>query len=172
MSLTSIWDAHVDEEARKEAEQASAGGKVIAPGTYRLTCDKFEEKEFPADSLYTPGVQYINLWVLASNADLGVANSRQFIKITPLTVKRSDGRLDTMTKLWVQYEKALGVAGKSPKEVVDAITSYPVDARIGAQFTKADGSKVYANTVQEYEGYVKDGLEGRNFVQAIMAVKG
>jgi hypothetical protein len=169
MSMTSIWDAHVEEETRKEAE---SGGRTIAPGTYRLTCDKFEEKENPADAQYNPGVQYINLWVLASNADLGVSNSRQFVKITPITVKRSDGKLDSMTKLWVQYEKALGVAGKSPKEVVDAITSYPVDARISAQFTKADGSRVYANNVAEYEQYTKEGLEGRNFVSAVTAVKG
>ena len=168
MSLTSLWDAHVDEEARKEAEQA-AGGKILPPGTYTLTADKVEEKENPLDFRYQPGAQFLHLWVVAANAE---AKGRIFVDVTPITYRRGDGKLEAMSKLWHQYAKALGVSGKPATDIRDAILAYPVAARISAGFKKADGTTVFANSAEDFAQYVADGLEGRNYVQSVFAVKG
>ena len=154
-----LFTRHAEAEAVKEANAF----RTLPSGTYRLTTKKIEYRVGSPQSPW-PDAELLHLQVDAVSPDRrGVL----FFDISYQTLRRPDGSLDKPTKLWGQYEKALGVEGKNAGEVAEAITLYPVDAYVTESFRLPEGGWDTPKTPAAREVHVKAQLEARNFVQNI-----
>ena len=157
-----LHEKHADAEAVKEANAF----RTLPSGKYRLTAKKLEYRIGSAQSPW-PGAELIHIQVDAQGA---TRRGTHFHDISYQTLRRQDGSLDSPTKLWANYEKALGVVGKSAGEVVEALTLYPVDGYLTESFKTPEGYRTPKTDV-EREEYVKAGYEPRNFTQNVFQAR-
>ena len=162
-----LFEKHAEAEAVKEANAF----RTLPSGSYRFTTRKLEYR-IGAEQGPWPGAELIHLQVDALQQ--GTDTPRKgvlFFDITYQTLRRADdGKLDSPSRLWGNYEKALGVLGKSAGEVVEAITLYPVDAYVTETFKTPAGYRT-PKTPEERAEFERAGYEARNFVQNVRAAK-
>ena len=158
-----LFTKHAEAEAVKEANAY----RTLPSGTYRLSTQKIEYRLGLPQSPW-PGAELIHIQAKAQGVE---RTGTLFFDISYQTLRREDGRLDSPTRLWGQYEKALGVQGKNAGDVVEAITRYPVDAFVTESFQTPEGYRT-PKTPADHAAYVNAGYEARNFVQNVRAARG
>ena len=163
--LNTLHEKRSEEAAVREANAF----RTLRTGNYRLTVEKAEGR-IASDKSPWPGAEMVHLQIDAKPTVEGERGGKMFVDITYQTLRRADGSLDGPTKLWGQYEKALGVTGKSAGEVVESIRLYPVDGYITESFKTALGYRT-PKTEQERAEYVRAGYEPRNFLQNVRAAR-
>ena len=155
---STLFTKHAEAEAMKEA----TAFRTLPTGKYRLTAKKVEYR-IAGEMSPWPGAELIHLQVDAQGAERrGVL----FIDLTYQTLRNTEGKLESPTRLWGQYEKALGVQGKNAGEVVEAIMLYPVDGYVTEAFKTLEGYRTPKTPEQRAE-FEKAGFEVRNFTQNV-----
>jgi hypothetical protein len=168
--LNEIWEQQTSDELVKEANAFS----TLPSGKYRLTVNKAEGRVTPANFSF-PGVQMVHLQVdaLAHTEIDASGNPRKgklFVDLCPTVLRRDDGRLDSSSKRWGQYQKAVDKIGAPVGEVIEAIKLYPVDAYVAEGFKMPDQSYQFPRNSDERASAVKGGGEPKNFVQGIYKI--
>ena len=160
--LTTLFEKRAADVVAKEANQFP----TLPSGKYRLTVEKVEGRIGSEQSPW-PGAELIHLQIAAQSPD---RKGKLFQDISYQTLRRQNGKLDTPTKLWGQYEKALGVIGKSAGEVLEAIRLYPVDAYVSESFKTLEGYRT-PRTDAERTQFTDANYEIRNFIQNVFQAK-
>ena len=171
MSTDQTFDLNTLHEKRAEeavAREANAF-RTLRTGNYRLMAEKAEGR-IASDKSPWPGAEMVHLQLDARPLENGSKGGKIFLDITYQTLRRADGSLDGPTKLWGQYEKALGATGKSAAEVVEAVLAYPVDGFVTESFKTPMGYRT-PKTEEERMDFVQAGYEPRNFVQNVKAAR-
>lgn len=167
--LNEIFENATSDELVKEA----TAFKTLPSGKYRLAVAKAEGRVTPANFSF-PGVQMVHLQVdaLAHESDAnGVqAKGKLFVDLCPTILRRDDGRLDSSSKRWGQYQKAVDKVGAPVGEVIEAIKLYPVDAYVAEGFKMPDQSYQFPRNSDERKAAVDAGGEAKNFVQGIYKI--
>jgi len=164
--VASLYTKHAEAEAVKEANAY----RTLPTASYRLTTRKVEYRVCPESGPW-PGAELVHLQVDALQRDAEVPRKGVlFFDISYQTLRNREGRLESPTRLWGNYEKALGVIGKNAGEVLEAVTLYPVDAYVTESFKTLAGYRT-PKTPQDREELVQAGYEARNFVQNVRAAK-
>jgi hypothetical protein len=162
--LNEIFEQATSDELVKEANQFS----TLPSGRYRLTVKKAEGRVTP-DNFSFPGVQMIHLQVDAVAVE-GDRKGVLFVDLCPTVLRRDTGKLDSSSKRWGQYQKAVDKVGATVGEVVEAIKLYPVDAYVAEGFKMPDSTYQFPRNADERASVVKQGGEAKNFVQGIYKV--
>jgi hypothetical protein len=170
--LNEIFAQQTSDELVKEATAFS----TLPSGRYRLAVEKASGQVTP-DNFSFPGVQMVHLQVSAlavdpNNTDAS-GNPRKgklFVNLCPTILRRDDGRLDSSSKRWGQYQKAVDKIGAPVGEVIEAIKLYPVDAYVAEGFKMPDSSYQFPKNEDEKKAAIAAGGEAKNFVQGIYKV--
>jgi len=162
--LNEIFEQATSDELVKEA----TAFKTLPSGKYRLTVAKAEGRVTPANFSF-PGVQMVHLQVDAV-AHEGDSKGKLFVDLCPTVLRRDDGKLDSSSKRWGQYQKAVDKIGAQVGEVIEAIKLYPVDAYVAEGFKMPDQTYQFPRNADERKLAVDGGGEAKNFVQGIYKI--
>jgi hypothetical protein len=163
--LNTLHEKRAEEAVVREANAY----RTLRTGNYRLTVEKAEGRIASEKSPW-PGTEMVHLQVDAKPLIEGERGGKLFVDITYVTLRKQDGQLDGPSKLWGQYEKALGCTGKSAGEVVESIRLYPVDGYVTESFKTPMGYRT-PKTEEERAEFMKSGFEPRNFLQNVRAAR-
>lgn len=150
--------------------------RTVPKGTYTLQVTKVEAQVTKpnAERGSAGGRPYAHIAASVLDAD-GKRKAGVFFNASWVEGRNEKtGKLDGMSKLWGNIEKAFDVVGKSVGEVLSALTKYPCKAYIDVVYQDAAYNRFYikANTGvsepdQEKE-YLSSGYEPSNTVLNIM----
>jgi hypothetical protein len=93
-----------------------------------------------------------------------------FVDLCPTILRKDTGKLDSSSKRWGQYQKAVDKIGAPVGEVIEAIKLYPVDAYVAEAFKMPDSSYTFPRNSDEKAAAIQGGGEAKNFVQGIYKV--
>jgi len=170
--LNEIFEQTTSDELVREA----TAFKTLPSSKYRLTVAKAEGRVTPANFSF-PGVQMVHLQVDAvaidpANVDASgnPIKGKLFVDLSPTILRRDDGKLDSSSKRWGQYQKAVDKIGATVGEVIEAIKLYPVDAYVAEGFKMPDQTYQFPRNSDERKLAVDGGGEAKNFVQGIYKI--
>jgi hypothetical protein len=168
--LNEIFEQATSDELVKEA----TAFRTLPSGKYRLTVAKAEGRVTP-DNFSFPGVQMVHLQVDAVahtevGADGNPIKGKLFVDLSPTILRRDDGKLDSSSKRWGQYQKAVDKVGATVGEVIEAIKLYPVDAYVAEGFKMPDQTYQFPRNADEKKLAIDGGGEAKNFVQGIYKI--
>lgn len=170
--LNEIFEQSTSDELVKEANQFN----TLPSGRYRLTVEKAEGRVTP-ETFSFPGVQMVHLQVSAvatapenTDASGNPRKGKLFVDLCPTVLRKDTGKLDSSSKRWGQYQKAVDKIGANVGEVVEAIKLYPVDAYVAEAFKMPDSSYQFPRNEDEKKLAIAGGGEAKNFIQGIYKV--
>lgn len=158
--LNEMADQQTSDEMVKEANAF----KTVPAGKYRLTTEKAEGRISGEKAPWGQGVKMLHLQVEAKSE---TRKTKLFLDVTPIELRRENGKLFGPSKLWGNYVKALDCQGQPFHVVLDAIQKYPVDAFVTESFKMPDGTYSYPRNDEERALAVKGGGEPQNFIQSV-----
>ena len=150
--------------------------RTVPKGTYTLQITKAEPAGTkPNADRGTPGGRpYVHVSATVLNAE-GKRQAGVFFNASWVEGRNDKtGRLDGMSKLWGNLEKAFDVVGKSVGEVIASIQKYPCKAYIDVVYQDAAYNRYYiqnntgVSPQDQEKDYLQQGFEPGNTVLNIM----
>ena len=119
--------------------------RVVPKGQYAILIKKADPRFTKDKGDGTEPRPYAHFTADILNSE-GKRQAGLFFNASWVEGRRTDGKLDGMSKLWANIEKAYDMVGKSVGEVLGACTRYPVYAFIDLYFTDQADQRHYISS--------------------------
>ena len=175
VTMESLFNQFADASAVEEANRY----RVVPKGPYHIQITKAEPRLTKQDENdpAKPRRPYARFTASVLSPD-GKKQASVFFNGSWQVGRRADGKLDGMTKLWGNIEKAINAVGKSVGEVLGETTKYPVQAFIDVVYEDQGGQRYYirandgVSAEDQEKQYRELGYIPSNSVVNISAIRG
>lgn len=176
LDITTLAGMYTAQETVKEA----TAFRTLPKGWYRLRIEKADLQADTGEMARVPGRPILNLQCDAYDILTGEKKGKQFVKASPFVHRNpkddgSAGGLDTASKVWAQFYKAVTEKDGPPTDAVEVISRIRTlgvfDGFVDEYVKMPDNTFGRFKTPEERARLIEDGGEVKNTVSNVRAAK-